>query len=57
MTASGSGSSRASASSSVTGTGSQTQSSGAAMPGGLQGKQKVMGVAGALAGAAGVLFV
>ena len=39
------------------GTGPATQSTAAAAPMGIQGQQKIMGVAGALAGAAGVLFV
>ena len=50
-----SSSSRASSSSS--GTGAATLSTAAAAPVGVKGQQKMMGVAGALAGAAGVLFV
>ena len=47
----------AASSRSATGSGAATQSSAAAAPVGVNGQQKMMGVAGALAGAAGVLFV
>ncbi|KAJ4992088.1 hypothetical protein SVAN01_02409 [Stagonosporopsis vannaccii] len=42
---------------SSSGTGAAVQSTAAAAPGGVNGQHKMMGVAGALAGAAGVLFV
>lgn len=46
-----------SGSASASGTGAATQSSAGAAPMGVRGQAKMMGVAGALAGAAGVLFV
>ncbi|KAF9699928.1 hypothetical protein EKO04_002345 [Ascochyta lentis] len=49
--------SAASSRASSSGSGAATQSTAAAAPVGIQGQQKMMGVAGALAGAAGVLFI